>query len=124
MKNSGEVKLADFGLARLMERKDKNYTNKVVTLWYRCPELLLGSTNYTAAVDMWSVGCCFAELLKSTPLFEADKEPKVLDMIYRKCGSPTEENWPGVTSLYYYKTLGPREMHPRRLREDFKDNPK
>ncbi len=124
MNNAGEIKLADFGLARLMERKDKNYTNKVVTLWYRSPELLLGSTNYTPAVDIWSVGCCFAELLKSTPLFQADSEPKVIDMIYKKCGAPTEETWPGVSSLQYYRNFAPREMYPRRLYEEFKDNPK
>jgi len=124
MSNSGEIKLADFGLARLMERKDRVYTNKVVTLWYRAPELLLGSTDYTSAVDMWSVGCCFAELLRMSPYFQADTEAKVIDLIYKKCGDPVEETWPGVKNLQYYKALGPKESHPRKLYEDFKDNSK
>ena len=61
----GVVKLADFGLARIFYPGNEkvHYTNKVVTLWYRAPELLLGSRNYTEAVDMWSVGCVFAEMI-------------------------------------------------------------
>ncbi len=124
MNKSGELKLADFGLARLMEKRDRNYTNKVVTLWYRSPELLLGSTNYTSAIDMWSVGCCFAELLKSVPLFQADNEPKLIDLIYRKCGAPTEETWPGVSSLKLFHEFAPKEPYQRKLRNEFKDNPK
>jgi serine/threonine protein kinase len=63
--SSGQVKLADFGLARIFYPGDDkvNYTNRVVTLWYRAPELLLGARNYTEAVDMWSVGCVFAEMV-------------------------------------------------------------
>src|SRR5690606_10983117 len=70
--NKGEVKLADFGLARTHNPNpniNKKYTNRVVTLWYRSPELLLGSTNYGPAIDMWSVGCVFSELLTGYPLF-------------------------------------------------------
>eukprot|EP00826_Nyctotherus_ovalis_P012473 TRINITY_DN132_c0_g3_i4.p1 TRINITY_DN132_c0_g3~~TRINITY_DN132_c0_g3_i4.p1 ORF type:complete len:162 (-),score=42.63 TRINITY_DN132_c0_g3_i4:311-796(-) len=124
LNNSGEIKLADFGLARLMQRKDKNYTNKVVTLWYRSPELLLGSTNYTFAVDMWSVGCCFAELIKFVPLFQADSEPKAIEMIYRKCGAPTEESWPSFSSLPYYRSFPCKTNYPRTVLNEFKNNPK
>ena len=65
LSSKGEVKLADFGLARIFYPGDErvNYTNRVVTLWYRAPELLLGARNYSEAVDMWSVGCVFAELV-------------------------------------------------------------
>lgn len=73
LNNKGEVKLADFGLARLHNpnpNQSKKYTNRVVTLWYRSPELLLGATNYGTSIDMWSVGCVFAELLSGTALFK------------------------------------------------------
>ena len=124
MSNTGEIKLADFGLARFMNRTDKNYTNKVVTLWYRSPELLLGSTNYAASVDMWSIGCCFAELIKMAPLFQTDTEAKAIDRIFKKCGIPTEESWPGVTSLTNYRNFPPKGHYTRCLLEEFKGNPK
>jgi cyclin-dependent kinase 12/13 len=96
--SAGEVKLADFGLARVFYPGNEkvNYTNKVVTLWYRAPELLLGSRNYTQAVDMWSVGCVFAELVLQQVLFRGDKEERQIELIYEKCGSVSNENWPGV----------------------------
>jgi cyclin-dependent kinase 12/13 len=75
LNNKGEVKLADFGLARLHNpnpNQNKKYTNRVVTLWYRSPELLLGATNYGTAIDIWSVGCVFAELLSGTSLFKGN----------------------------------------------------
>lgn len=70
--NKGEVKIADFGLARVFNPNpniQRQYTNRVVTLWYRSPELLLGATNYGPAIDVWSVGCLFSELLTGIPLF-------------------------------------------------------
>lgn len=72
----GIVKLADFGLARIIYPNDKNmrYTNRVVTLWYRAPELLLGSQKYNDTVDMWSVGCVFAEMYLGRTLFPGNKE--------------------------------------------------
>ena len=72
--NRGEVKIADFGLARIHNPNpniNKIYTNRVVTLWYRAPELLLGSTNYGPSIDMWSVGCLFSELLAGVPPFRS-----------------------------------------------------
>lgn len=62
--NNGDVKLADFGLARLYKQNGADLTKRVVTLWYRAPELLLGQTKYTSAVDMWSAGCLFGEMLQ------------------------------------------------------------
>ena len=67
----GRVKLGDFGLARYCDPLDSRpYTNKVITLWYRPPELLIGEDRYTAAVDMWSAGCILAELFQRKPLFQ------------------------------------------------------
>lgn len=116
--NGGCVKLADFGLAKRLEHAKGSHTNRVVTLWYRCPELLLGSDKYNTAIDVWSVGCCFAELLTLRPLFPGNKEHRVLELIYEKCGTPTEKLWPGVTQLRNYKQLGPKKQQPyNRLRE-------
>ena len=120
--NKGNIKIADFGLARKCDKHACiNYTNRVVTLWYRSPELLLGSEHYTPAIDMWSVGCCFAELLTFRPLFPADKEPKVLELIFEKCGFPTEETWPGVIHLKHYAAFqSTMRKCTRRLRDEFK----
>lgn len=74
--NKGEVKIADFGLARVIHPNpniQRQYTNRVVTLWYRSPELLLGATNYGPAIDIWSVGCLFSELLTGVPPFRGNK---------------------------------------------------
>ena len=96
----GELKLCDFGLARDFEPIDKgSYTPKVVTLWYRAPELLFGSAKYTAAVDMWAVGCIFAEFLKHEPLFPGTTEIQQVQMICALLGSPNENIWPGWKSL-------------------------
>lgn len=119
--NKGNVKLADFGLSRRSVTESKrNFTNRVVTLWYRSPELLLGSDRYTSAIDMWSLGCCFAELLTLFPLFPGNKEQQVLEKIYEKCGTPNEESWPGVSQLRFYKILGPKKFMPPRLHEELR----
>ena len=94
-----QLKLADFGLARFANREDGKYTNRVITLWYRPPELLLGEVKYSFSVDIWSVGCIMAELLLGVPAFQAKKEFDQLDVIWKVCGTPTEENWPTHTSI-------------------------
>jgi serine/threonine protein kinase len=115
--DSGLVKLADFGLARKQVGGRYFYTNNVVTLWYRAPELLLGQKKYLYSVDMWSVGCIMAELIIGKPIFKGAKEAQQLQLIYEKCGNPTEEIWPGVTSLPYFGTLGPKQDYPKKLNE-------
>ncbi|XP_043720293.1 cyclin-dependent kinase C-2-like isoform X2 [Telopea speciosissima] len=93
--NEGNLKLADFGLARSFSNDHNgNLTNRVITLWYRPPELLLGTTKYGPAVDMWSVGCIFAELLHGKPIFPGKDEPEQLNKIFELCGAPDESNWP------------------------------
>jgi len=94
-----QLKLADFGLARFANREDGRYTNRVITLWYRPPELLLGEEHYSYSVDIWSVGCIMAELLLGSPAFQAKKEMDQLEAIWAICGTPTEENWPDHKKL-------------------------
>ncbi|KAK3023692.1 hypothetical protein RJ639_044302 [Escallonia herrerae] len=99
--NEGNLKLADFGLARP-------------------PELLLGSTKYGPAVDMWSVGCIFAELLHGKPIFPGKDEPEQLNKIFELCGAPDEVIWPGVSKIPWYNNFKPSRPLKRRLREVFR----
>lgn len=94
LNNEGVLKIADFGLANFISTRYRQpLTSRVVTLWYRPPELLLGSTNYGAYVDLWSVGCVFAELLIGKPILKGKTEVEQLHKIFRLCGSPPEEFW-------------------------------
>lgn len=104
----GMLKLADFGLARAIGIPVRTYTHEIVTLWYRAPEVLLGSKHYSTAVDMWSVGCIFSEMACQTPLFPGDSEIDELFRIFRVLGTPTEESWPGISQLPDYKPDFPR----------------
>jgi serine/threonine protein kinase len=101
--NEGSIKLADFGLARAFGIPVRTYTHEVITLWYRAPEILLGSKHYSTPVDIWSIGCIFAEMVNRRPLFPGDSEIDEIFRIFRTLGTPTEETWPGVTSLPDYK---------------------
>ncbi|XP_061354364.1 cyclin-dependent kinase B1-2-like isoform X2 [Gastrolobium bilobum] len=96
---NGILKIADLGLGRAFTVPLKSYTHEIVTLWYRAPEVLLGSTHYSTGVDMWSVGCIFAEMVRRQALFAGDSEFQQLLHIFKVLGTPTEEQWPGVTSL-------------------------
>ncbi|KAE9616335.1 putative protein-serine/threonine kinase CMGC-CDK-Pl family [Lupinus albus] len=95
----GILKIADLGLGRAFTVPLKSYTHEIVTLWYRAPEVLLGCTHYSTGVDMWSVGCIFAEMVRRQALFPGDSEFQQLLSIFKILGTPTEEQWPGVTSL-------------------------
>ncbi|GAB9465759.1 Cmgc/cdk protein kinase [Globisporangium polare] len=103
----GCVKLADFGLARersqLADRTDaateETLTPRVVTLWYRAPEILLGCETYTAAVDMWACGCIFGELLLQEPLMPGRTEIDQIEQIFRLLGRANDQIWPGMSSL-------------------------
>ncbi|KAL2941404.1 Cyclin-dependent kinase C-1 [Bienertia sinuspersici] len=119
--NNGTLKLADFGLARFISNEDR-LTNNVTTLNYRPPELLLGSTKYGTAVDMWSVGCVFAELLDGKILFDGKNKSKVQQLckIFELCGTPDESCWPGITKLPWYDHLKPKKAITRRLHEHFR----
>ncbi|GMF17164.1 unnamed protein product [Phytophthora lilii] len=110
------LKVADFGLARSL-RGDQLFTNKVVTLWYRPPELLLGATSYDASIDMWSIGCVFAELYIGHPIFQGKTELEQITKIFDICGTPTTESWPDYKFLTHSSTFVPDKPKPKRLRE-------
>lgn len=103
----GTLKLADFGLARAFGVPIRTYTHEVVTLWYRAPEILLGGRQYATPVDIWSIGCIFAEMVMRAPLFPADSEIDQLFRIFRILGTPTEETWPGVSAFKDFKNTFP-----------------
>jgi len=103
----GVLKLAGFALARALPIPMRTLTHEVVTLWYRAPEILLGCKHYSVGVDMWSIGCIFAELVTKQPLFPSDSEIDQLYRIFRVCGTPTEAMWPGVSQLPDWKPTLP-----------------
>ncbi|KAJ1036643.1 hypothetical protein NDA13_000174 [Ustilago tritici] len=106
----GELKIADFGLAREHGDPGARMTHQVVTRWYRPPELLLGSRAYSSAVDMWSVGCIFAELMLRVPYLPGESDAEQLTTIFKALGTPTEKEWPSHKRLPDYTTF---EQHPK-----------
>ncbi|KAG1716570.1 hypothetical protein ID866_622 [Astraeus odoratus] len=121
MNNRGTIKVADFGLARRYGDPIGvgGLTQLVVTLWYRAPEILLGATDYSTAVDMWSVGCIFAELLLKEPLFQAKGEIELLSMIFKLLGPPTNTTWPEYSTLPLAKTITLPSPHAHQFRQRF-----
>lgn len=101
--NKGNVKLADFGLGRSISIPLRTYTHDIVTLWYRPPEIILGSKYYSSSVDVWSAGCIMAELTMFKPLFPGDSEIDQLYKIFRILGTPTDDTWPNVCKLPNYQ---------------------
>ncbi|XP_002163199.2 cyclin-dependent kinase 13 [Hydra vulgaris] len=126
MSNRGEIKLADFGLARLFESENegRQYTNRVITLWYRPPELLLGEERYGPAIDVWSCGCILGELFRRKPLFLGNTEIVQLDLISRVCGTPTPAVWPDVIHLPLYNTFKLKKQYKRKIKEEYASLPK
>lgn len=102
------LKIGDFGLARAFGIPIRQFTHEIVTLWYRPPEVLLGSRHYSTAVDVWSIGCIWAEMITKQPLFPGDAEIDQLFKIFEVMGLPTEETWPGVTRLPDWHNQFPR----------------
>ncbi|KAF1887237.1 hypothetical protein Lal_00040837 [Lupinus albus] len=121
--NEGILKVADFGLANYFSYGNKQpLTSRVVTLWYRPPELLLGSTDYGPPVDLWSVGCVFAELLLGKPILQGRTEVEQLHKIFKLCGSPPDEYWK-KTRLPHATLFKPHLPYDSCLQETFKDLP-
>ncbi|KAI3623362.1 BUR1 [Malassezia furfur] len=117
--NNGQLQIADFGLARPYYDPGQawrargwkggvvNYTDMVVTRWYRPPELLAGQRNYGPPVDMWGIGCILAEMVTGKPLFKGASEINQLELIASLCGSPNDDNFPGWSKLPGVKNATP-----------------
>ena len=114
---NGTLKLADFGLARAFSVAKQRYTNRVVTLWYRPPELLLGERNYGPPIDMWGAGCIIAEMWTRSPIMQGNTEQHQLSLICNLCGSITPDVWPGVDSLDLYQKVKLPEAQKRKVKE-------
>jgi len=98
-KSDGTLKLADFGLARAFSVPVRNYSHEVVTLWYRAPEVLMGYQNYSTPIDMWSIGCVFAEMKNGKPLFSGRSPSDQLTRIFKALGTPTPQIYPKIVEL-------------------------
>ncbi|KAI5480696.1 cyclin-dependent protein kinase [Pseudohyphozyma bogoriensis] len=118
----GELKIADFGLARFYKRgRNNDYTNRVITQWYKPPELLFGATVYGAEVDMWSAGCIFLELFTQRPVFQGLDEIHQLEVIFKVTGTPSVDTWPGVEDLPWYELVKPKAAIESVLRETYSE---
>lgn len=114
----GVLKIADFGLARTFGIPLRAFTHEVVTLWYRAPEILLGSRHYSTAMDMWSIGCIFGEMVLNRPIFPGDSEIDELFRIFQVLGTPDQDSWPSVKDLPDYKDTFPK-WHKQSLEATF-----
>ncbi|XP_020252982.1 probable serine/threonine-protein kinase At1g54610 isoform X2 [Asparagus officinalis] len=121
--SNGVLKIGDFGLASVFgPAKKQPMTSRVVTLWYRPPELLLGATVYGVAVDLWSSGCILAELFAGKPIFPGRNEVEQLHKIFKLCGSPAEDYWKKA-NISQSTIFRPQHPYPRRVNETFKKFP-
>lgn len=117
-KNGEIVKVADFGLARAFSSSKRPYTKEVLTLWYRAPELLLGLNEYSTPIDIWSIGCIFAELFLKQPLFKGDNEIDQLLKIFSILGTPDKDIWPEFETMPNYSPVFPK-FKPAKFEEYF-----
>lgn len=121
---NGVLKIADFGLARTMKvlnaGESPDYTNRVITIWYRPPELLLGSTDYGREVDIWGVGCLLMELYTKNALFQGTEEILQLFRIFEVMGTPSTESWPDIENLPWFEMLKPKINRKSRFERDFR----
>lgn len=119
----GILKIADFGLARFYAKHHQlEYTNRVITIWYRSPELLLGETKYTAAVDVWSAACVMMEIFTSLATFAGDgTELSQLEKIYSIMGTPNRQEWPGLVDMAWFELLRPAHKRKSVFAERFQD---
>nr|UXY87395.1 cyclin-dependent kinase-like 2 [Cryptomonas sp.] len=111
------LKIADFGLSRNFSIPIGRYTHEVVTLWYRAPEILLGARCYSTSIDIWSVGCIFAEMITGHPIFCGESEIEQLLAIFRVMGTPSVKTWPSVASFKDWHDFP--QWQPQNLRDMF-----
>ena len=121
--NDGQLKLADFGLARFYaKRRQLDYTNRVITIWYRSPELLLGETQYGPEVDIWSAACVLVEIFTRHAIFPGEGgEISQLEKIYAILGTPNKVDWPGLVDMAWFELLRPTVRRPNVFADKYKD---
>lgn len=116
--NKGQLRITDFGLARKI-KASHDYTNRVITLWYRPPELLLGSTTYGFEVDMWGCGCVLIEMFNKSSIFQGQNELEQLDSIFKIMGTPSIEKWPKLFEMPWFFMVMPQQS--KRYHNVFKE---
>ncbi|XP_043390339.1 cyclin-dependent kinase 20 isoform X3 [Chelonia mydas] len=122
--SAGQLKIADFGLARVFSSDaGRLYSHQVATRWYRAPELLYGARKYDEGVDLWAVGCIFAELLNNSPLFPGENDIEQLCCVLRVLGTPSQRVWPEITELPDYNKISFKDNPPIPLEEVLPDAP-
>ncbi len=125
--NEGRLKLADFGLARRVSSKMKENPDlrpmslEIATRWYKAPEVLLGSHSYDHSVDMWAVGCIFAELIDGSPFFPGNNDIDQLFKIIKVMGTPTASSWPAIESLPDFNKVCLPQVDPMGLTKALPD---
>lgn len=123
--SKGVLKIADFGLARTMKivntGESPDYTNRVITIWYRPPELLLGSTDYGREVDVWGVGCLLIELYTKVAAFQGTEEISQLFKIFDLLGTPTLAEWPNMQNLPWFEMLKPKINKRSHFEDEYRD---
>ena len=121
--SAGQLKLADFGLARFYSKRGQlDYTNRVITIWYRSPELLLGETQYGPEVDIWSAACVMIEIFTKHAIFPGDGgEINQLDKIYNVLGTPTKSQWPKLVDMAWFELLRPMERKANTFAEKYEE---
>jgi serine/threonine protein kinase len=103
----GFLKICDFGLARMFALQPREYTQDVVTLWYRPPELLMGCQDYDISIDVWGAGCIIAEMTTGAALFGGDSEIDQLHRIFKVLGTPSEISWSGFQRMPNFRATFP-----------------
>lgn len=111
----GELKICDFGLARAKSIPTKSYSNEVVTLWYRPPDVLLGNTDYDHSIDMWGVGCIFYEMASGRTFFPGSNVRQQLYLIFSSLGAPNRYNWPEIQGNPDYQRYNFPAFRPEKL---------
>ncbi|KAL0222292.1 hypothetical protein RCL1_002146 [Eukaryota sp. TZLM3-RCL] len=110
--STGQIKLTDFGMSRTFGSPNKPFSGNVTTIWYRAPEILFGSRFYSTAVDIWSAGCIFVEMMLKRPLFEAATDISMISKIASVVGPLNETSWPNVSQLKNYINVNPQNTTP------------
>ncbi|KAL4929665.1 putative protein kinase [Aspergillus undulatus] len=121
--NQGRLKYADFGLARFFSKsRQLDYTNRVITIWYRPPELLLGETRYGPAVDVWSAACVYVEMFTKKAVFPGEGgEISQLDKLYNTLGTPNRSEWPDIVEMPWFELMRPTERRKRVFEDVYRD---